>query len=252
MNEDYGDTERLAELGAKVLELTVTNQLFLQRPLLPCKDMQDKRAELISDAQLDTWLKAYGLKEKFCVPPNQIDVLDEPEEMRKYFNSYLGALYIRNGLPTIQEWISRLIDPNVAPSQSGAFSLPNYSAPNRFGQQNYGQSIYAQQNYAQQLGYVYPAPPPGSPPPLPTSPPPAMPLPSMSLVTLALVNQTAAQKGFTVTYPAEQVGPPHQPTWTVKCFLNGQERGRGIGKSQKIAKEEAARQAWAAMRWGPS
>jgi len=34
--------------------------------------------------------------------------------------------------------------------------------------------------------------------------------------------------------------------------VNGQERGRGIGKSQKIAKEEAARQAWAAMRWGPS
>lgn len=40
MNEDYGDTERLAELGAKVLELTVTNHLFSQRPFLHCKDMQ--------------------------------------------------------------------------------------------------------------------------------------------------------------------------------------------------------------------
>lgn len=33
--------------------------------------------------------------------------------------------------------------------------------------------------------------------------------------------------------------------------VNGNERGRGIGKSQKIAKEEAARQAFASMGWGP-
>jgi len=175
--------------------------------------------------------------------------LDNPEEIRKYFNSYIGALYIRNGLPTIQEWISRLIDPNVAPAQPAAFSpTPSYS-PYVQQQQNYS-------HYSQQPAGYFPAPPTGAPPPLPNSPPnsppPAMPSSSMSLVTLALVNQTAAQKGFTVTYPAEQVGPPHQPTWTVKCFLNGQERGRGIGKSQKVAKEEAAKQAWAAMRWGPS
>jgi hypothetical protein len=127
--------------------------------------------------------------------------------MRKFFNSYLGALYIRNGLPTIQEWISLLIDPTVAPVQPAAFS------PSPYVQQNYGH-----QNYSQQPAAYFPAPPVGAPPPLPSSPPPIMPSPSMSLVTLALVNQTAAQKGFTVTYPAEQVGPPHQPTWTVKCF----------------------------------
>ena len=40
MNDDYGDTERLAELGAKVLELTVTNQLYSQRPFLNSKEIQ--------------------------------------------------------------------------------------------------------------------------------------------------------------------------------------------------------------------
>ena len=40
MNDDYGDTERLAELGAKVLELTVTKHLYLQRPMLTRKDIQ--------------------------------------------------------------------------------------------------------------------------------------------------------------------------------------------------------------------
>lgn len=134
--------------------------------------------------------------------------------MRKFFNSYLGALYIRNGLSTIQDWITRLIDPNVAPVQTLTFSSPPPPS-------NFSTSPYIQQNFGQQQsgGYFSPAPPPGVPPPLPpNSPPPPMPSSSMSLVTLALVNQTAAQKGFTVTYPAEQVGPPHQPTWTVKCF----------------------------------
>lgn len=130
--------------------------------------------------------------------------------MRKFFNSYLGALYIRNGLSTIQDWIARLIDPNVAPAQGVTFSPPPPS--------NFSSSPYMQQNFSQQQsgGYYHPTPPPGIPPPIP--PPPSMPSSSMSLVTLALVNQTAAQKGFTVTYPAEQVGPPHQPTWTVRCF----------------------------------
>ena len=89
-----------------------------------------------------------------------------------------------------------------------------------------------------------------------------------NLVTLALVNQTAAQQRIQVAYPAHQDGPPHQPTWTVRCTsmftsgspcmcidfckVNGVEKGIGVGKSQKLAKEEAARQAWAAMGWGPT
>jgi ribonuclease-3 len=32
--------------------------------------------------------------------------------------------------------------------------------------------------------------------------------------------------------------------------MNGEEKGIGVGKSQKIAKEDAARQAWVAMGWG--
>ncbi|KAF8167597.1 hypothetical protein B0H34DRAFT_779291 [Crassisporium funariophilum] len=237
MNDDYGDTDRLAELGARVLELTVTNHLYLQRPMLSTNEIKDTRAHYTSDDQLDVWLKAYGLKEKLRVAPSEVHLLNKPEEMRKYFTTYLGALYIRNGLPTIQAWISRLIDPNADICQPDPYAQPSA------------------QGYGQQTGPSYfPGQPSGPPPPLPSSPPPfgqSSSYPS-SLVTLALVNQTAAQKGFTVTYPAEQVGPPHQPTWTVKCCLNGQEFGRDVGKSQKAAKEGAARKAWAAMRWGPT
>ncbi|RXW24466.1 hypothetical protein EST38_g1373 [Candolleomyces aberdarensis] len=70
-----------------------------------------------------------------------------------------------------------------------------------------------------------------------------------NMVTVALMNQKASQMGYQVTYPAEHSGPPHNPLWTVRCCLNNKEYGRGSGKSQKIAKDEAARKAWAAMGW---
>jgi len=269
MNGDYGDTQRLADLGSKVLDLVITYHLYSERPFLAAEDIQRKRLELTSDTNIDHWLQAYGLKEKLRVAPSDIGVLNNPEEMRKFFHTYIGALYIRNGLQTIQTWISRMIDPaidiklpNSSPQAEPQF---HHQAPqiHAYGQQwqGYGhqpgyQSPTPSQasvaSYSSQMNSVHPAPPPGAPPPLPASPPSMMPSSAMSLVTLALVNQTAAQRGYHVTYPAEQTGPPHQPTWTVRCHMNGQEYGIGSGKSQKQAKEEAARMALAAMAWGPT
>lgn len=34
LNDDYGDTDRLAELGAKILELAVTNHYYSKKPML--------------------------------------------------------------------------------------------------------------------------------------------------------------------------------------------------------------------------
>lgn len=116
--------------------------------------------------------------------------------MRKYFNTFVGALYVRNGLTVVQNWIHRLIDPDTEMAEPE----PNPPVP--------------------QYNWSAPAPPSGPPPPLPSYPPPTMgsPMnPVSTLVSLALVNQTAAQRGFQVTYPARQEGPPHLPTWTVSC-----------------------------------
>lgn len=189
------------------------------------------------------------------------------QQMRRYFHTYIGALYIRNGYPAIQAWISQLIDPSVE------VNLPDPSPPVEQHQAPAYQAQSPSQPYVG--GYAAPqpqfptyAPPPTlPPPPLPTAPP-TFAASNASLVTLALVNQTAAQRGYTVTYPATQEGPSHQPTWTVRCcskppflflsvvsnvhLVNGKESGIGVGKSQKIAKEAAARQAWTTMGWGPS
>lgn len=39
LNEDYGDTDRLAELGAKILELAVTFHFYSKKPMMISTDI---------------------------------------------------------------------------------------------------------------------------------------------------------------------------------------------------------------------
>lgn len=263
MNENYGDTQRLEDLGAKVFDLAVTVHLYNERPVMnSAEEMRSKRIQFTSFATIDSWLDSYGLKKKLRIAPSEINaIVTDPVEMTKYFHIYVGAAYICNGQDIVQNWISRLIDPNADVSMTSAPPRADvYVHPPRYQSPAYSQPQYAQPQYSQpQYGhantystpprqpYFSPSQPSSPPPPLPSNPMPSV---GISLVNLALVNQTAAQKGIHVSYPAEQVGPSHQPTWTVRCCMNGEEKGIGVGKSQKIAKEDAAKQAWVAMGWG--
>ncbi|KAJ7706034.1 hypothetical protein B0H17DRAFT_1035356 [Mycena rosella] len=208
MNNEYGDTNRLAELGARALEMYITAHMFLKRPMLTGDEISAHAKSAIPDNTLRDWLTIWNVKTKFRSAPGLPDILDSPPDMRKFLHAYIGAVYIRNGPQHAQAWISALVDPNADVNSFGT-----------------------------------PPPPLGMPPPVPLQ------NPGSANVTLALVNQTAAIKRVAVTYPAEQVGPPHAPTWTVRCCIDNVEKGRGTGKNQKLAKEEAARQAFQAMRW---
>jgi hypothetical protein len=146
--------------------------------------------------------------------------------MTKYFHIIVGAAYICNGQHIVQNWISRLIDPSAdvsmdVPPRTDGYTQQlqtAYPSPPAYGQ--------SQNHFGHQSGYgtnysspprnspFSPAPPSSPPPPLPSNPHPSV---GLSLVNLALVNQTASQRGLQVSYPAEQVGPSHQPTWTVRC-----------------------------------
>ncbi|KAJ6575261.1 hypothetical protein B0H19DRAFT_1127907 [Mycena capillaripes] len=220
MNDEYGDTDRLVELGAKALDMALATHYFYKRPLLLADQISDYAQDAVSDDKLRTWLTFYNIKSNFRTAPGTFEILESPDEMRRFFKAYIGALYIRNGPNHVQPWISSLIDPG-----------------------------------ADMSSFATPPQPLGLPPPLPHQMPPHIsnnPLPTSGSahITLALVNQTASQKGFSVTYPAEQLGgPAHAPTWRVSCCLNGIKKGEGSGKNQKAAKEEAGRQAFQAMGW---
>jgi hypothetical protein len=88
-----------------------------------------------------------------------------------------------------------------------------------------------------------------SPPRIPPSNPlaPAQP----HLAFLPLFNQTAHQRGVSVSYPASLVGPPHAGKWNVTCVVDGIEKGKGSSDTKQQAKEQAARQAYYEMGWAP-
>ncbi|KAF7347719.1 hypothetical protein MVEN_01529100 [Mycena venus] len=224
MNEEYGDVDRLVELGSRALDMTLAVHLFYKRPMLLAEQITDYSREAVSDDRLRTWLTFWNVKAKFRAAPGTCEILESPEEMRRFLKSYIGALYIRNGINHVQAWISALIDPDAGvpqPLNANSFGAPPPPMVN----------------------------PPPLPPHLPNNPPVTNASPQQHNI-LSLLNQTAMQKNLSVTYPAENMGgPPHAPSWRVACHINGIKKGEAVGKNQKTAKEEAGRQAWLAMGW---
>ncbi|KAJ7235871.1 hypothetical protein B0H12DRAFT_1140939 [Mycena haematopus] len=219
LNEEYGNTDRLVQLGGVVFDMALVAHLFHRQPMLLAEQITEYARDAVSDEKLRTWFTFWNVKSRFRAAPGACDILESPEEMQRFFKSYVGALYIRNGVNHVQAWISALVDP-------GAAAPPPNADP--FGA---------------------PPPPLGNPPPLPPHLPNNGPS-AANINILSLLNQTAAQKGLGVTYTAENLGgPPHAPSWRVSCNINGIKKGEGVGKNQKLAKEEAGRHAWQAMGW---
>ncbi|KAE9398481.1 hypothetical protein BT96DRAFT_976409, partial [Gymnopus androsaceus JB14] len=223
------DNDRLAVLGEQVLTQAITHYLFSKQPPLNCDQIQIERASYLEEARIDRWLDAYDLKGKLRCAPEQA-VQQDLKAMKRYFLTYVGAVFLLDGMLTVENWIVRLIDPGFISSSSAP--APAFQPP--------------------QPPQYYPSPPPPAPtnppPPLPTFPP-SSPSPStstsLSLLSLATVNQTAAQKHATISYiNGPSTGPPHAPMWTVYCSVNGIKCGTGSGKNTKIAKEAAAREAY--------
>lgn len=145
--------------------------------------------------------------------------------MKNYFHTYTGAICATKGLPVVQTWISKLIDPTSNPEH---FHAPQQSTQDGVGSQtpviqnqnNFNSSTFVPTGYSTpSTSYSIPLPPAASPPPLPSPPQAQAPLTgSINFIPLSLVNQTAVQKGYSINYVASQEGPPHQPTWTIKCL----------------------------------
>jgi ribonuclease-3 len=221
-NEDFGENSRLADIGEKVLNLAVTQRLFFKRPLLSVSEIAEHRNSHTSDETLDDWATAYQLKKNLKFAPDARDAIGTPEVSRFLVHSYIGAVYCQRGLVSIQSWIDRLVLPDEIPGPEPPTTPPR------------------------QISWGYPQPPTRPPPLPPRSPPNNTP---SNLTPLAIFNQTLQQNGYGVEWPAESTGPPHALVWTVKCIVAGVERGQGVGRNQKAAREEAAKAASATMGW---
>ncbi|TRM66039.1 hypothetical protein BD626DRAFT_486582 [Schizophyllum amplum] len=243
MNNDYGNTARLREVGERVLELAVTFHYYndSQDGMLTAEEIVMRRQEALSNDKINHWMDAYELKAKIKAAPSERAAARSSPELNNFFKKYVGAIYVRQGMDVVQTWISRLLNPDIEP----ILAPGRHTSPPQQQHQHYQQQ--------QDVTMAPPPPPPTTaPPPMPAGAPPGTPAPMIpggNGVTLSLMNQTAMQKGFAVNYDASQTGPPHAPTWSVRCILNGNEYGTGTGTSQKKAKELAAKEAFERLGW---
>jgi len=217
-NDDWGGNDRLAILGESVLEMAITSCLFSQKPMLSAADISKQREGFWSEENLENLVSAYKLLDKLCRDPAlPTKSVQNPEEFRLLLNTYFGAVHFESGPSAVQEWVNRLLNPNEPPPQASP-PHPAFSHNSPFGS---------------------PAPPSSPPPPLPPNSFAGV----QSLGNIARLNELATRTGMVVVYEPTSIGPAHQPTWTVKCKVNGVEAGQGMGKNQKLAKEDAAKQA---------
>ncbi|KAH9857962.1 hypothetical protein C2E23DRAFT_718683 [Lenzites betulinus] len=247
----YGDGQRLAALGSKVVEAAYTDVYFNRKPMLRAEELKVSSGQLQEDVM--TWVEAYKWRDKVrCTPGTD---LKSSEETRLLFDSYAGAVFAGAGYKAVRDWISALVDPHAPPQAQPALAPePDYKRvkvePVMGAGMGYSPSYYPQNPQPYHYGQPPPPPPPASaPPPLPMQNPlsPAQPHSAF----LPLFNQTAQQRRLEVQYPAMFSGPAHAGRWTVSCLVNGIEKGMGMGASKQLAKEEAARQAYYAMGWAP-
>ncbi|KAI6118994.1 hypothetical protein EV401DRAFT_1965177 [Pisolithus croceorrhizus] len=249
----YGDNERLTVLGQHVLEMIITQLLFTRKPKLKRENIEVLRRALLSDEIIDVWSRLYRLRDELRYDSSFQSSVDEPEQGRSLFLAYLGATFEEHGLVEVEKWIRLLFQLTccsgkrlkVEEASQGPSGLSLNFVP--LGKS----SVRCSCETLQSLFHAPPPIPPPPPPPMRSfSPNPLAPA-QPNLAFLPLFNQTAAQRGMSVEYPATFTGPPHAGRWHVMCKVNGIEKGKGTGSSKQLAKEQAARMAYFAMGWAP-
>ncbi|TFK67460.1 hypothetical protein BDN72DRAFT_879638 [Pluteus cervinus] len=299
-NSEYGDVWRLSDLGEQVFKTVATLHYFSKQPLEYHKAIVDLRRNALNEEKILEISRFYNIARHLRASPTS-RVEDDVEELRHFWYGFIGALYIRNGLDAVRDWVSRVIDPLYEPptirSESLSPSTPatstrsgtppplhgvNYRYTGQYGGYRAGAEAAAPGPPA---AAPAPAPPPppavhhsddpyqdSQPPPFTSAPQPgpsntpnymaSQPGPSNAPqytapqaysgppLSLSAFHEMAQKYGCQPTYSAESDGPPHARRWTMRCYLDGVERGSGAGATQKLAKGEAARNAWINMGWG--
>ena len=230
INEDseYGDNERLAILGEKVLETAVTDALFRKKPMLKGLDievltavcsyslalthfvLQKQRTEILSSNNKERWITAYKLRDKLRCSPDAVPNLHNPEvrvfeflqchklmpwqEVSLLFHSYVGAVYATQGMTAVQNWIGALVDPDYVPVASQDVDMDPLHSAKKFKVEPFSPG----QGSTPEPSMPPPPPPAGPPPPLPMPPTMAMP---PTVATMAMPNPLAPAQPHTAFLP---------------------------------------------------
>jgi dsRNA-specific ribonuclease len=249
---DYGDNERLSDLGKAALDVALTHALFRRRPYLEAADISKQREFFLSSDMIENWVSYYQLKPKLCCDPKVAQSLNSPQETSALFHAYVGGLYVSSGPQAVNNWISRLLEQEIENISGGHDVATTVQPPQPWTPPQKRAKSETLSPRAEEPAIFFASQPPPSPPGIRHAPPhllnplaPAQP----NLPFLPLFNQAAMQRRVTVEYLAEFSGPSHAGRWLVKCIVNGICKGEGSGMNKQQAKEEAAWKAYYSMGW---
>lgn len=110
--------ERLEFLGDSYLNFCIANVLFREFPTLTPGELTALRAGVVSNANLNTWARAYGLQNQLVMGASMVH-LRIPEKAEKIiadvFEAYIGGVIISrpDGRALVEEFLEALVQPTV-------------------------------------------------------------------------------------------------------------------------------------------
>lgn len=115
------DNERLEFLGDAVLELGVSQFLYLNYPKMAEGEMTKIRASIVCEASLVNFAQGLGFGEYILLGKGeeQTGGRTRPALLADVFESFLGALYLDQGFMSALNFLERHIFPKIS---TGAFS----------------------------------------------------------------------------------------------------------------------------------
>ncbi|KIK94439.1 hypothetical protein PAXRUDRAFT_783135 [Paxillus rubicundulus Ve08.2h10] len=219
----YHDNERLSLLGCHTSETIMAQLLFYRRPMLMKSEIETQRKALLLVHIVNTWANFYRLGDELHHDSLFQSSLCEPEQGHLLFLAYLGAIFNEHGFMIVQKWISTLLQltANVFKDRA-TFGI----GPTDFAEQSGKQPKVEESSQ----GF------------------------STHSLQHALLSLSTAYKPThysLIDYPATFAGPSHGGRWDVSCVVNRIEKGKGMGASKQLAKEQAARAVYYTMGWAP-
>lgn len=117
----HEDNERLEFLGDAVLELTVSQYLFLKYPLMSEGELTKLRAAIVCEPSLVTFANELEFGETVLLGKGEemTGGRTRPALLADAFEAFIGALYIDQGLETTITFLEKTVYPKV---DAGAFS----------------------------------------------------------------------------------------------------------------------------------
>ncbi|MBD1380015.1 ribonuclease III [Metabacillus arenae] len=117
----YEDNERLEFLGDAVLELTISKFLFQKYPTMSEGDLTKLRAAIVCEPSLVMFANtlAFGKLVLLGKGEEMTGGRERPALLADVFEAFIGALYLDQGLPIVEEFLEKYVIPKI---NSGAFS----------------------------------------------------------------------------------------------------------------------------------